>query len=166
MKIIMCAPWGGISESFFSFFLFNPLFLSVGEQTSFKPHFMSNKQSWLNALLILQIFASIGYANEYEDYMLMSIISVVFFVPQAVMLYGLKAKKTATVLIAILLALAIFQLIAFVGDGSDVISNKYPAELYYETHTTVLRLLLMSVLLEIIKLGVLYFGPIKKFVFK
>ena len=53
------------------------------------------------------------------------------------------------------------QLLIFLTD--HIISDKYPAEEYYRTYGLVVWMLVVQMALEMIKLGTLYFGHIRKF---
>lgn len=47
----------------------------------------------LYVLLGLQVIFSLGYANEFEDYAVMFIITVIFFLTEIYFLYVIKKKK-------------------------------------------------------------------------
>lgn len=116
----------------------------------------SEPELWfLYALFVMQIILSMGYANEFSDHVVAFGITAIFFIIEILLIYRAIRKRGATIYISILLFLAAFQLLAFLTDN-EAISDKYPAEQYYETFSLVVWMLVGTVVLEVIKLATLH----------
>jgi len=116
----------------------------------------------LYGLFTMQIFLSIGFANEFSNYFMSFIAMIVFFPLEIGLIIHVTPRKGARTFILALLVLAGLQLLIFLTDN-DIISNEYPAEEYYRTYGLVVWMLVVQMALEMIKLGTLHFGHIRKF---
>ena len=110
----------------------------------------------------MELIFSLGYANEFEDHIILFIFSLVFFLIQFGLLYKLTPKRGITIMIAVVVSIHVFYLLAFVNDGKEIISNKYPAEIYYSTYWWVIAMLLGSIILDLMKIGILYLDRLQE----
>jgi len=110
----------------------------------------------LYTLLTAQLVFSIGYPNEFDDYIMLFVVSIVFFLAEIGILIRFIPTRSVTVFVVAIGLLQLFGLLAFINDGVEIISNNYPAEMYYETYHWVILMFTACLLLEAIKLVVLY----------
>jgi hypothetical protein len=131
--------------------------LSVAEAQSQVMDKKEQIKKWsLYVLLTLQLIGSAGYANEFDDHLAMLVLATIFFLAQIYFLFVLTEKKVATVFVLLISFMHLFSLVTFASEGAGVINNKWPAELYYATRSWVIWMAIGALVLDVIKLGVLY----------
>ncbi len=116
------------------------------------------KKILLYGLLAVELYLAImsGLANEYDDYIFQGIYAAFLFIVEIPLLYRFFYKKVATVLIS---SIALFYSIValdFIFNGAKLISNRWPAENYYNDRSLVIGLLIGAVVLQLIKFVILY----------
>jgi hypothetical protein len=115
----------------------------------------------LYTLFTLQLVLSMGWANEFSDFVFGFILLVLFFAAEIFLIPRVAPKKGATIFIAVLMLLAALNLHSFMTDP-EIVSNKYPEDEYLQTYSIVVWMLVGGLVLEVIKMATLHFGLLKK----
>ena len=94
---------------------------------------------------------------------MMFAIASVSFVSQIYFLLKAKQATGIVILISLIGLLHIFALFAFVDAGASVISNNWPADVYYATRAWVVLMLVSVIAMDAAKLGILYRDTLRSF---